>query len=131
MRAVRLCEWQNGWVTRVAKVRVPTSSVASLLILLGVIICALGVVAAQHKARQLFAELQKEKDRAQQMEVEWGQLQLEQSTWAMAARVEKIAATKLQMHSPQMRSAKGGQKGGQIQFVPLDHARDERGGMQP
>ena len=110
--------------------RAPTSLVTSLLILLGVVICALGVVAAQHKARKLFAELQKEKDRAQQMEVEWGQLQLEQSTWAMAARVEKIAATKLQMHSPQ-RSAKGNQKGGQIQFVPLNPAQSEHNGMQP
>jgi cell division protein FtsL len=63
-----------------------------LLLLLMVIICALSVVTSQDKARKLFAELQKEKDRSQQMEVEWGQLQLEQSTWAMHARVEKIAA---------------------------------------
>ena len=104
-------------MTQVAKL---ISSAASLLIFLVVIVCALGVVTAQHKARKLFAELQKEKDRAQQMEVEWGQLQLEQSTWAMAARVEKIAATKLLMHSPQMRSSKGGQ----IQFV-------KESGMQP
>lgn len=106
-----------------AKVRAPTSSLASLLFLLLVIICASGVVAAQHKARKLFAELQKEKDRAQQMEVEWGQLQLEQSTWAMAARVEKIAAIKLQMLSP---------KGGQIQFVPFDQTQGGRSnGIQP
>jgi cell division protein FtsL len=52
--------------------------------------------------------LQNEKDRAQQMEVEWGQLQLEQSTWAMPARVEKIAAVKLQMQLP---------KSAQIQFI--------------
>ncbi len=78
------------------------------LLLLVVIVCALGVVSSQHKARKLFIELQKEKDRAQQMEVEWGQLQLEQSTWAMPARVEKIAAAKLQMQMPQS---------GQIQFI--------------
>ena len=79
-----------------------------LLLLLVAIACALGVVTSQHKARKLFVELQKEKDRAQQMEVEWGQLQLEQSTWAMPARVEKIAAVKLQMQLP---------KSAQIQFI--------------
>jgi cell division protein FtsL len=42
------------------------------------------------------------------MEVEWGQLQLEQSTWAMPARVEKIAGLKLHMQMP---------KDGQIRFI--------------
>jgi len=79
-----------------------------LLLLLLVIACALGVVTSQHKARKLFVELQKEKDRAQQMEVEWGQLQLEQGTLAMSARVEKIASAKLQMQLP---------KNGQVQFI--------------
>ena len=79
-----------------------------LLLLLMAIICALSVVATQHKARKLFVELQQEKDRAQQMEVEWGQLQLELSTWAMPARVEKIASNKLHMQLP---------KSGQIQFA--------------
>jgi cell division protein FtsL len=79
-----------------------------LLFLLMVIICALSVVTSQNKARKLFAELQKERDRAQQMEVEWGQLQLEQSTWAMPARVEKIAVDRLHMQLP---------KSQQIQFI--------------
>jgi cell division protein FtsL len=79
-----------------------------LLLLLMVIACALSVVTSQDKARKLFAELQKEKDRAQQMEVEWGQLQLEQRTQAGLARVEKIAVDKLQMQVP---------KSQQIQFI--------------
>jgi len=72
----------------------------NLLLVLAVVVCALSVVTSQHKARKLFVELQKEKEQAQQMEVEWGQLQLEQATWAMAARVEKIASAKLQMQLP-------------------------------
>ena len=83
-----------------AKARLPSTPWAASLLLLLVVVCALFVVTAQHEARKLFAELQKEKDRAQQMEVEWGQLQLEQGTWAMPARVEKIASLKLQMHLP-------------------------------
>jgi cell division protein FtsL len=82
----------------------------NLLLLLAVIVCALAVVTSQHKARNLFVALQKEKDLAQQMDVEWGQLQLEQSTWATPGRVEKIAEMKLQMQLP---------RGGQARYVRI------------
>jgi cell division protein FtsL len=66
--------------------------------LLGVLIaCALMLVTSQHQARKLYVELQKEQELAKQFEIEWGQLQLEQSTWAMHARIEKIAARNLGM----------------------------------
>ncbi len=83
----------------------------NFILLCVVILCALGVVTSQHKARKSFIELQAEKDKAQQMEVEWGQLQLEQSTLALPARVEKIASRQLQMQMPQ---------GKQIQFVRIE-----------
>ncbi len=70
------------------------------MLLLAVIACALGVVTSQHKARKLFVELQQEKEWAQEMDVEWGQLQLEQSTWAAPVRVEKVAMQKLLMQQP-------------------------------
>lgn len=70
------------------------------MLLLAVIACALGVVTSQHKARKLFVALQQEKERAQEMDVEWGQLQLEQSTWAAPVRVEKVAVQKLLMQLP-------------------------------
>ncbi|OFZ68840.1 MAG: cell division protein FtsL, partial [Betaproteobacteria bacterium RBG_16_56_24] len=87
-----------------------SSNALSALLLVAVVICALSVVTSQHKARKLYIELQKEKEHAQQMEVEWGQLQLEQSTWATPARVEKVAARQLQMHLP---------RNGQVQFIRL------------
>ena len=83
----------------------------NVLLLIIVIACALGVVTSQHKARKLYVELQKEKDRAQQMDVEWGQLQLELSTWATPARVEKIAARQLRMQLP---------VSGQVQFIRVE-----------
>jgi cell division protein FtsL len=68
------------------------------VILLAVLtVCAIGLVSSQHQARKLFAELERERDRARQVDVEFGQLQLEQSTWAMHARVEKIATQVLHM----------------------------------
>jgi len=81
------------------------------LLLAAVVICALSVVTSQHKARKLYIELQKQKEHAQQMDVEWGQLQLEQSTWATPTRVEKIAARQLQMQLP---------ASGQVQFVRIE-----------
>jgi cell division protein FtsL len=62
--------------------------------------CALALVSSQHRARKLFTELEKEQEAAKQIEIEWGQLQLEQSTWAMQSRVEKIASGQLQMRVP-------------------------------
>jgi len=71
------------------------------LILLAILVaCALSVVTSQHKARKLYVELQKEQELAKQLAIEWGQLQLEQSTWAMHARIEKIAGGQLMMHAP-------------------------------
>jgi cell division protein FtsL len=72
----------------------------NLLLYFVLVACALGVVTAQHKARKLFIELQQAQKQAQQLDVEWGQLQLEQSTWAMHSRIEKIATKYLGMHVP-------------------------------
>ena len=69
--------------------------------LLGALIaCALTLVTSQHQARKLYVELQKEQELAKQLDIEWGQLQLEQSTWATHARIEKIAARNLNMRIP-------------------------------
>lgn len=72
----------------------------NLILVLIAVICAVGVVTSQHKARKLFTELQQEQALAKQMDVEWGQLQLEQSTWAMHARIEKVATNFLAMQVP-------------------------------
>ena len=72
----------------------------NLILLLVLTACALGLVTSQHQARKLFAELEREQERAKQLDVEWGQLQLEQSTWAMHSRVEKIARERLRMSVP-------------------------------
>lgn len=70
-------------------------------VLVALAVCsALGVVAAQHQSRKLFSELEREQSRAHGLDVEWGQLQLEQSTWAAHARVEKLAREQLGMRPP-------------------------------
>jgi cell division protein FtsL len=72
----------------------------NLILLLALTACALGLVTSQHQARKLFSELEREQERAKQLDVEWGQLQLEQSTWAMHARIDKIARERLRMSVP-------------------------------
>lgn len=72
----------------------------AFLLLAALVLCAMAVVASQHKARKLYVELQKEQAAAKQLEVEWGQLQLEQGTWATHARVERIATRELNMRLP-------------------------------
>jgi len=72
----------------------------TFLLLAGLVVCAMAVVASQHKARKLYVELQKEQATAKQLEIEWGQLQLEQGTWSTHARIERIATRELNMRLP-------------------------------
>lgn len=72
----------------------------NLILFLVVLASALGTVTSQHKARKLYIELQQQQDMAKQYEIEWGQLQLEQSTWAMHARIEQVASSHLHMQVP-------------------------------
>ena len=72
----------------------------NIFLLLTAVLCGLGVVTSQHKARKLFQALDIEQERARQLDVEFGQLQLELSTWGTAPRIEKIAREKLKMTTP-------------------------------
>jgi cell division protein FtsL len=72
----------------------------NLILLLIAVACGLATVNANHRARKLFSSFEKEQQRMRALDVEWGQLQLEQSTWAAHARIEKIAKERLQMKAP-------------------------------
>lgn len=72
----------------------------NFVLLLAVLVSALTVVSSNHRARRLVSEFEREQERMRALEVEWGQLQLEQSTWAAHARVAQIARDKLGMHAP-------------------------------
>ncbi|QKS27716.1 MAG: Cell division protein FtsL [Accumulibacter sp.] len=73
----------------------------NVVLLLVLVLCSLGVVTSQHKARRIFQALEAEQEHARQLEVEHGQLQLELSTWGAAPRIEKIAREKLRMSTPE------------------------------
>jgi cell division protein FtsL len=75
----------------------------NLLLLAVLVACAIGLVTSQHRARKLFSDLEREQARARALDVEYGQLQLEASTWALHTRVESIAVRKLGLHAPDPR----------------------------
>jgi cell division protein FtsL len=60
----------------------------------------IGVVAAKHEARSLFIQLQGLNGERDALEIEWGQLKLEQSAWATHGRVEQTARVGLRMVIP-------------------------------
>jgi cell division protein FtsL len=66
-----------------------------------VLASSLGVIYAKQEARNRFNELQKLTKARDDLDIEWGQLQLEQSTWATHGRVEQVARDDLRMVSPQ------------------------------
>ena len=75
----------------------------NLLLLLVLVVCALGLVTSQHKARKLFSELERAQARSRELDVEHGKLQLEASTWALHARIERVATGTLGMRTPDAR----------------------------
>jgi len=67
---------------------------------LAVLGSAAGAIFVKHRARELFVELEKVNRERDRLEIEWGQLQLEQSAWSTHAFVENVAATNLGMNTP-------------------------------
>jgi cell division protein FtsL len=61
---------------------------------------AAGAIYCKHRAREMFVELEQLNARRDNIEIEWGQLQLEQSAWSTQAFVERVATSKLHMAMP-------------------------------
>lgn len=61
---------------------------------------AISVVWSKHQARSLFIQLQGLNSERDALDIEWGQLKLEQSAWATHGRVEQTARVGLQMVIP-------------------------------
>lgn len=70
------------------------------LLAVAVLVSALGVVFTKHESRRLFVQLQALSQVRDGLQVEWGQLQLEQSTWATDSRIERVARSELDMLLP-------------------------------
>ena len=71
----------------------------NIVLVMAVMVSALGVVYATHENRMHYVQLQELNRDRDKLDVEWGRLQLEQSTWATHGRIESVARKKLKMHS--------------------------------
>ena len=77
-------------------------AVALLIILLACTVAsAIGVVFVRHRHRQTFIELSRAERKRDDINLEFGRLQLEQATLAEANRVDRIAREKLGMKFPE------------------------------
>ncbi|MBA5688426.1 cell division protein FtsL [Rugamonas apoptosis] len=73
------------------------SNKINLVLTVLLVICGLSLVNAQYQARHLFIELERSQSQARQLDIEWAQLQLDQSTLGKHARIEQIARGDLNM----------------------------------
>lgn len=69
-----------------------------------VFLSAVQVILTQHEARRTFVEIQALEETRDRLNEEWGRLQLEQSTWTTADRIEQLANSELDMVSPEIDS---------------------------
>ncbi|MDH2431630.1 cell division protein FtsL [Pokkaliibacter sp. MBI-7] len=69
-----------------------------------VVASAVAVILSSHWNRKQFNELQQLERQRDRLEVEWGQLLLEESTWSAHSRVETLARDRLHMFSPPPKS---------------------------
>lgn len=76
----------------------------TLALALVVLVSALGVVYAKHRARMLFAETQRLEQDKEALQTEWGQLLLEQNLWGEHSRIERVARNRLGMELPERKS---------------------------
>ena len=74
------------------------------LVLAFAVVCvlsALALVYTKHESRKLFVELEALTHERDQLNIEWGQLQIEQSTWSTHARIEQVATEDLSLVRPE------------------------------
>ena len=74
-----------------------------LLVMVFAVVCVLSAIAliyTKHESRKLFVELESLTHQRDELNIEWGQLQIEQSTWATHARIEQVATDDLSLVRP-------------------------------
>ena len=74
-----------------------------MLVFVFALVCVLSSIAlvyTKHQSRKLFVELEALTHERDELNIEWGQLQIEQSTWATHARIERVATDDLSLERP-------------------------------
>ena len=77
-----------------------TLRIVLALLVVADVLSAIGIVFARHEHRQLFIELTRLEKSRDDLNIEFGRLQLEQATWAESNRIEQVATERLGMSFP-------------------------------
>lgn len=72
----------------------------AVVLAVAVVGSGLGLIRAEHDARQRFVELEELNREQDRLQVDWGRLQLEQSTWSTHPRIESLARERLNLATP-------------------------------
>lgn len=64
------------------------------------VVSAIALVYTKHESRNLFVELEQLTRERDELDIEWGRLQIEQSTWATHGRIERVALEELALIRP-------------------------------
>ncbi len=81
------------------------STLVATALLFAVLVTAVGVIYSVHLSRERFSELQIMIRQENALEIEWGQLLLEQSALSSHNNVETLAREKLQMKNQKINTA--------------------------
>lgn len=73
---------------------------ALILLLVGAVASGIGVVSSRQQSRQLFSALSELERGRDELNIEYGRLQLEQATWTETNRLEQLARNQLGMVFP-------------------------------
>ncbi|MEE8118367.1 MAG: cell division protein FtsL [Gammaproteobacteria bacterium] len=77
------------------------STIFSAALFLAVTGSAVAVAYSKFQTRMFFVQLENLRKQRDNLDIEWGQLRLEQSTWATHGRIEKLAHEQLNMVIPE------------------------------
>ena len=78
-----------------------TLRIAIGVLVIACVLSAIGVINARHQHRQLYVELTRLEHARDELNIEFGRLQLEQATWAESNRVDLLARERLGMKFPE------------------------------
>jgi len=71
-----------------------------MVLLVAVLVSALAVVYSTNSYRSTFSQVEQQEQQTHYLQLQWGQLLLEQASLATPARVEELATDKLKMVLP-------------------------------
>ncbi|RUR11955.1 cell division protein FtsL [Legionella sp. km772] len=98
--AARVINQSNIFHGHLAEMQMSKSAYMLILLMAAVLISALGVIYSTNSYRSTFNQVQQEEQQTHHLQLQWGQLLLEQASLATPARVQELAKTKLEMAFP-------------------------------